>query len=414
MFIRILLVIESILLVVAFLAPVMAWNNGDATGDFDVYATDALVNWWKDSKHYGTHDWIAEAALEAVLNDDDARAKWVDNEESLFWTDRRKMIYLIGTEAPDLSSLKLKLNNYIVRGVGDRRRHKIYFYDFNEGSSFSMQPHRNTNIAHDIRRYTEFAKDSLKEGRCDLAAYYIGFLMHYIGDFTCFFHTLKYDDNIEVLKDGVSRSAYWDLHGRFETIVQKATSTSGSARDDYFDYDVEFDVGTLDLGLDYSWHLCKLLAYSTRFNTTISDIDEAGSSVPGEWEAVNCYCHFRDFKKTLPSGHRTTVNHFDKQFFEYINDRLQAGIFYGANLINHIAEAWSELGEIGISKYCEDCSGQGNTSHATLNCLRSLSVLVSLILFLGLASIDVLPILVAAIATGARKSIPLPIPYNIA
>lgn len=57
---------------------------------------------------YGTHDWIAQHALD-----------WLPNEEKQYITDNLAT-YLYGTELPD--------NSQAADGIGDTSKHHIYFY----------------------------------------------------------------------------------------------------------------------------------------------------------------------------------------------------------------------------------------------------------------------------------------------
>src|SRR4030066_249100 len=59
------------------------------------------------SPDYGTHDWIAEHALD-----------WLPQQEKQFILDN-KAAYLYGTELPD--------NNKAADGIGDTTKHHIYF-----------------------------------------------------------------------------------------------------------------------------------------------------------------------------------------------------------------------------------------------------------------------------------------------
>jgi len=108
-----------------------AWKNGkQSTGTFNPYNPDALVEWRSSGKYYGTHDWIAEAALDAIRQDQHAQ-QWKDSEGLDFWNERRTVILLVGTEAPDMSSsqVKMTLNNMPVSGYKTVAKHNMHFVE---------------------------------------------------------------------------------------------------------------------------------------------------------------------------------------------------------------------------------------------------------------------------------------------
>src|SRR3990170_3656031 len=75
-------------------AGVSGWSNGGYSGD----PTHPV---------YGTHDWIAEHALD-----------WLPQQEKQFILDN-KAAYLYGTELPD--------NNQAVDGIGYTGKHHVYY-----------------------------------------------------------------------------------------------------------------------------------------------------------------------------------------------------------------------------------------------------------------------------------------------
>ncbi len=85
--------------------PGLAWKNesyANSPDDYD-YKTD-----------YGTHDWIANAALESLLTEDQSKWSWLSD---------RKQYFLLGTEAPDNGDLKTTLDSETVEGFGDTAKH---------------------------------------------------------------------------------------------------------------------------------------------------------------------------------------------------------------------------------------------------------------------------------------------------
>ena len=89
------ILLGTVLLVSFSAASVSGWSNGG-------YSADA------GHPDYGTHDWIAEHALE-----------WLPQQEKQFLLDN-KASYLYGTELPD--------NNRAPDGVGDTTKHHVYYF----------------------------------------------------------------------------------------------------------------------------------------------------------------------------------------------------------------------------------------------------------------------------------------------
>ncbi|MHA1619546.1 MAG: hypothetical protein ACTSVZ_09700, partial [Promethearchaeota archaeon] len=63
--------------------PVNAWSNGSYADDPQDYDYE---------KDYGTHDWIADAALDYLIDHNVSQWNWLDS---------RREIFYVGTEAPD-------------------------------------------------------------------------------------------------------------------------------------------------------------------------------------------------------------------------------------------------------------------------------------------------------------------------
>ncbi|MCP4762171.1 MAG: hypothetical protein GY870_10345, partial [archaeon] len=151
-----------------------AWKNGSYAynqTDYD-FETD-----------YGTHDWVAEAALMALLDNDPSG--WA-------WLEERIEIYLVGTEAPDNSNVQMTLNGKVIEGMGDTPNHHIYF---NEDGSVLED-----NSALRVKSMGDLADVAIDEGKLDQAAFYLGAMTHYIADLGVYCHVAEnnvaHNDNI--------------------------------------------------------------------------------------------------------------------------------------------------------------------------------------------------------------------------
>jgi hypothetical protein len=123
-----------------------AWSNGGYSAD-------------PEDPDYGTHDWIADAAL-------DMQSRDVSFLETTYHT-----TYLLATEAPDNPEY-----------IGDSVEHHVYYY-----ASGSLQDDSSAVRASEMY---DLALERLDAGDFSVAAYYIGAMTHYIADMGVFGHTM--------------------------------------------------------------------------------------------------------------------------------------------------------------------------------------------------------------------------------
>lgn len=147
-----LLTISTILFIITsvfFTVEAKGWSNG---GFSDNPATP----------DYGTHDWIAEHALD-----------WLPIQEKQWLLDN-KAVYLYGTELPD--------NNQAVGGIGDTAKHHVYYY-----SNGSVQDDIGA-----IRAKDEYAKAliAFETGNLSGAAKELGIAAHYVSDMAVYGHVM--------------------------------------------------------------------------------------------------------------------------------------------------------------------------------------------------------------------------------
>lgn len=111
---------------------------------------------------YGTHDWIAEHALD-----------WLPQEEKQLLLDN-KGVYLYGTELPD--------NGQASDGIGDTSKHHVYY-----NANGSLQ-----DDSAAVRARDEFAKavNAFNMGNRSDAAEELGIVAHYIADMAVFGHVM--------------------------------------------------------------------------------------------------------------------------------------------------------------------------------------------------------------------------------
>jgi hypothetical protein len=180
-------VVLSVLLIVGFGATaVSGWSNGGYSAD-------------PSHPDYGTHDWIAEHALE-----------WLPQQNKQFLLDN-KASFLYGTELPD--------NNQAPDGIGDTTKHHVYF--FADGSV------QDDAAADRARDEYEKAVDFYVAGNLSEAAKQLGIVTHYIADMAVFGHVM-------------GASTAWGAethHSNYETYVQDRTGSYASEFNSFLVFD---------------------------------------------------------------------------------------------------------------------------------------------------------------------------------
>jgi len=137
------------ILILYLISSVTAWSNGG-------YSDNA------SNPDYGTHDWIAEKALD-----------WLPESEK-FYLMNYTVFYLYGTELPD--------NPYPADGIGDTVKHHVYF-NLTSGLTDNSSAER---AEEEFQRTLEF----LKAGNYSLAAKNAGIMSHYLSDVAVFGHVM--------------------------------------------------------------------------------------------------------------------------------------------------------------------------------------------------------------------------------
>ncbi len=128
---------------------VSGWGNGGYSADIT-------------RPDYGTHDWIAEHALD-----------WLPVSEKQLLIENSAS-YRYGTELPD--------NKNTLGGVGDTTKHHVYFY-----ANGSLQEDDSA-----VRAQEEYAKAKIAyaSGNLSGAATHLGMVAHYVADMSVFGHVM--------------------------------------------------------------------------------------------------------------------------------------------------------------------------------------------------------------------------------
>ncbi|MEM3018718.1 MAG: zinc dependent phospholipase C family protein [Candidatus Bathyarchaeia archaeon] len=226
------------------LTPAYAWSNGG-------FSSDPL------KPDYGTHDWIAEHALDWLPSD---AKEWI--AANLPW-------YLYGTELPD--------NGQAPDGIGDTSLHHIYFDS--KGKLIDGAAAFRANAT-----YQE-ALGFLLSGNLTMAAKYAGAMSHYIADMAVFGH---------VMGSGTDWGAEIH-HSDYETYVNSKTSSYKAEFNSYLSFD-----GSLAILSAYEAAL--KLAYDTTF-------DSSGRGLTCVWMDRNYDWSNRTFRNRVGETLNLAVNY---------------------------------------------------------------------------------------------------------
>ena len=190
------------------LKPVAGWSNGGYSSD-------------PSNPNYGTHDWIAQHALD-----------WLSNAEKEYIVNNLA-IYLYGTELPD--------NSGAPDGIGDTALHHVYYW-----SNESLQ-----DDASATRAQTEYsiALSYIKSGNVAIGAKTLGIMSHYVVDVGEFEH---------VMGSGTEWGSEVH-HSDYETYVDERTNSYDAEFNAYLAFD-----GSLDKISAYD--AACTLAYDTTFD----------------------------------------------------------------------------------------------------------------------------------------------------
>ena len=248
--------VNRVLIVLAFavvvaLPSVGAWSNGGYSAD-------------QSNPDYGTHDWIADMALNLQTRDVD------------FLKTTYHAKFLLGTEAPDNPDF-----------IGDTSKHHVYF----------ASDHQLEDDACAVRAAALYqgALGYLKSENYDVAAYDVGVMAHYIADVGVFGHTMG------AYTDWGTETHHSDYENEFEARLDSLSTPTGISlgNSDAFNATVElaeditFGSGAIRantwMDANYNWAEASFVSSAlTSLNRSVAAVAsainhlliEAGSSIP--------------------------------------------------------------------------------------------------------------------------------------
>ncbi|MGQ9506536.1 MAG: zinc dependent phospholipase C family protein [Candidatus Bathycorpusculaceae bacterium] len=225
-------------------AVVFGWSNGGYSED-------------PSNPDYGTHDWIAEHALD-----------WLPLEEKRFILDNLA-VYLYGTELPD--------NAQAFDGIGDTGKHHVYYF-----ANGSLQE---DDAAVRAQEEYEAAIAFVKDGDMVNAAKRLGVMSHYIVDVAVFAHVTG--DKTDWGSENKT------LHSSYESYVNERTKNYTDEFNDFLVFDGELNEIS-------AYNATLRLAYDTTF-----DVDEDLTCV---WMNQNYDWQNQTFKNRCGESLNLAVN----------------------------------------------------------------------------------------------------------
>jgi hypothetical protein len=206
--IRATLVFACLAIIFVALAPALCWSNGG----FSANPADP---------DYGTHDWIAQHALD-----------YLPSQEKQYITDNLA-VYLLGTELPDNS-------NKSIGGIGDTTNHHVYYNSAGKlvDNTAAVRANDTFNKALAYINNKDYAS----------AAKTAGEMAHYIADIAVFAHDM-------------GKSTDWGdehHHSDYEDYVDTRTNTYSDTFNKYLSYDDSLSTTT-------AYNATAVLAYDTTF-----------------------------------------------------------------------------------------------------------------------------------------------------
>ncbi|WP_455393219.1 Ig-like domain-containing protein [[Eubacterium] cellulosolvens] len=194
-----------------FFSCTTGWKNGPAGSEFSSNP---------EEPKYGTHDWIAEHALD-----------WLDVEEKQYILDNLAT-YLYGTELPDKTTGP--------DGIGDMVLQHVFY---NETAVL-----KNDSGCRRAKEEHALAVEYIENGDLYNGTLHLGIMTHYIADLAVF--------------GNVMNETYWGVPTHYEDYMNYVNSEMSSYNSVFNSY--LNDIGIL--GIDTAYNAALLVAFNTTFN----------------------------------------------------------------------------------------------------------------------------------------------------
>ena len=343
---------------------VSAWLNGNnalALHPDTVYKPDYqnthLLR--TTSRYYGTHDWIAECALDLVF-----RANPSHPFVQRLWANIRDMktIFLFGTEAPDAAykgiPIEFTCSDGLVRyDTSWTGHHSLRFHPVGTLSS--------ADLAVWADKLAGMVQVSLMNKQCVKASFLLGAMCHFIADAVFYPHLIPYGTSSSSWEKLIKWRVNWytsrkmfdwnymdDGEGNYEVTSDSPFFTHYVARDEFDVYKPDFQSLGSGMGVGYlaTWYA----GYQVRFGDAI-DCIPLEAPQPGfidhpppytgwwkdaPWMETHTFNQFAlDFTADKPELRWDDIAEYfgdDRMWLETLQFHLNVGVYYCAAVINSL------------------------------------------------------------------------------
>ena len=211
---------------------------------------------------YSSHDWIADEALSMVLTSlyfDN----WEDSQGNPFWDieGNRRKIFLYATAGPDIGHrISIKSKSGVTISVSATSSKHHYYFDENKN------PIEAEAIMGDYALDAGMeAVKAIKNGDCNLGAFWLGVMSHFIADACLFIHV---DPNV---KDTSIEN--W-MSGRMDSCQGVAEGSAHKPYNPLLQYEFLQPTTSSLLVFPFAPDMCvRRVAYDTKFNSNFGSPD---------------------------------------------------------------------------------------------------------------------------------------------
>lgn len=305
-------------------------------GGYDDYYDYHKAYWemYDFNYDYSSHDWIADEALR-MCETSPYFSLWTDANNKPFWDGegRRRKIFLYATAGPDwgpMVCIESKLGN-LVRAEYTQRYHHYYF-DEDKKPAYKA-------LGNYAWKYGLLARMAISEGDCDLGAFFLGQMAHYIADSCLYYHTIEPNDRVTTSPEGYMSSRMDSCPGVYETSTKAA-------------YDILFRYEFLELTttplLVYpeSPDICvQIIAYDAAFDSepgqpdgtyTAPWMDQTRSAIPANiHKAAATRTDWTSWSNAMPVG-ESTPYYNAYHYFKRLEESVDLGVWFLANAMTWV------------------------------------------------------------------------------
>jgi len=336
-----------------FSEPSNAWNNGNYTCG-ETYVQDP--NLYNYATNYGTHDWIAESALEILYNKNPGH-KFIQDLHSDYIS--LKKYFLFGTEVPDLRNRQFHgqpLVFIINTNCGTisyeeirRRNHELRYV------GTELQPPK--ALWYSAKEAGQSVSNAFREKDCQKAAFFLGAMCHFIADAAFYPHLIS------------TTIPYTSYAHKVNLVTSNQYSSSTSKRlSEFFNIQQAFDGFTAATVCDPTWAVYYTgldVMYGNEYKMcwfTITQYRNAtwlDANAPQSDSTVPSQVGFWDLNSVVAgwdADDRPTTPGDRQDYFDTVEHNLNVAVYFCAAAINRL---------LGDYVNCE-CDGPKKTVQQSL------------------------------------------------